>query len=704
MRRLTDEQLVRRREYTSKQKIRLDVFKQMTVMSSHSIQQPAFDDYDGLMEHYLPRSPPAAATGGGEAAVCEHGDSDSDDEQPEERMRMPAHMKSAESSVHGDLRQQFKREFVDELSLPSYTVECESDSSDLIVNANEPSQDKENVDNHLEPTNESCATANKACASPDIARQHDDRETATLCEGCEDSHLQESSPLRTIEQRFLSPLWSMEPRVFAKESSLTGKRKFICANMGRFMDHYWRNCDVHTRHYYELIKETSPCRLYFDMEFNRPANTSITDLVAEELLDQFFEELRYEFRSVYGISISRTQLVDLDSSTAKKFSRHWVLHLPCHSLFSDNREAGVFVRHLMARLEEERESGLLDAKDLHTLSTFLAVNDETSTRKTYFVDLGVYTRNRVFRLMASTKYGKRPDAGLRIAKSNEFPFPRGFDNSNFYLPSMASSSGNSNEEINDSFERFCKSLSFEDHAAALAETLIVPINATKINYPLLNNPSSIFNGVELGTLKYSSRFVGKGVSSKYQSRYGKSPFPMMEEFVVNVLGKRRGLVGSIGTWSLDSRKPLPQTIAFNMKGNRWCENVNRAHKSNNIIWNVHLVNRICWQSCHDPECKHFRGEPVELPEEIHREIDDFFIDCEIGDLDEADVLKRADKFGVGKRGVVDDEFADSSLDAALGELNLSDILPATCVGKGRVACRSESDDDLLSCLLYLNLQ
>lgn len=488
MRRLTDEQLVRRREYTSKQKIRLDVFKQMTVMSSHSIQQPAFDDYDGLMEHYLPRSPPAAATGGGEAAVCEHDDSDSDDEQPEERMRMPAHMKSAESSAHGDLRQQFKREFVDELSLPSYTVECESDSSDLIVNANEPSQDKENVDNHLEPTNESCATANKACASPDIARQHDDRETATLCEGCEDSHLQESSPLRTIEQRFLSPLWSMEPRVFAKESSLTGKRKFICANMGRFMDHYWRNCDVHTRHYYELIKETSPCRLYFDMEFNRPANTSITDLVAEELLDQFFEELRYEFRSVYGISISRTQLVDLDSSTAKKFSRHWVLHLPCHSLFSDNREAGVFVRHLMARLEEERESGLLDAKDLHTLSTFLAVNDETSTRKTYFVDLGVYTRNRVFRLMASTKYGKRPDAGLRIAKSNEFPFPRGFDNSNFYLPSMASSSGNSNEEvrhrkrndivrpllvlnsnfrakINDSFERFCKSLSFEDHAA-----------------------------------------------------------------------------------------------------------------------------------------------------------------------------------------------------------------------------------------------
>ena len=261
-------------------------------------------------------------------------------------------------------------------------------------------------------------------------------------------------------------------------------------------------------------------------------------------------------------------------------------------------------------------------------------------------------------------------------------------------------------KLDDSFERFCQSLSFEDHAAALAATLIVPINASKIKYPMLNNPSSIFQGVEMGALKYSSRFVGKGGvgSSKYQSCYGESPFPIMEDFVVSVLGKRRGLVGSIGTWSLDSRRPLPQTISFNMKGNRWCENVNRAHKSNNIIWTVHLVNRICWQSCHDPECRHFRGEPVELPEEVHREIDDFFIDCEIGDLDEADVLERANKFGVGKCGVDDDEFVDPSLDAALGELILSDILPATCDGEGHVPCRSESDDDLLSCLLYLNLQ
>ena len=61
----------------------------------------------------------------------------------------------------------------------------------------------------------------------------------------------------------LSTLWSMEPRLFALESSGSGKRRYISSHLGRFMDHYWRECDVYNRHYYELIRESTPCRLYF---------------------------------------------------------------------------------------------------------------------------------------------------------------------------------------------------------------------------------------------------------------------------------------------------------------------------------------------------------------------------------------------------------------------------------------------------------
>ena len=65
------------------------------------------------------------------------------------------------------------------------------------------------------------------------------------------------------QNQFLMTLWSLEPRIFACETALRGKRKYISAHLGRFMDHYWRECDVYNRHYYELIKEDTPCRLYF---------------------------------------------------------------------------------------------------------------------------------------------------------------------------------------------------------------------------------------------------------------------------------------------------------------------------------------------------------------------------------------------------------------------------------------------------------
>ena len=63
--------------------------------------------------------------------------------------------------------------------------------------------------------------------------------------------------------QFLPPLWSMEPRIFAMETSSSGKRKYVVSNLGRFLHHYWKKSDPLNRHYYELIRENTPCRLYF---------------------------------------------------------------------------------------------------------------------------------------------------------------------------------------------------------------------------------------------------------------------------------------------------------------------------------------------------------------------------------------------------------------------------------------------------------
>ena len=300
---------------------------------------------------------------------------------------------------------------------------------------------------------------------------------------------------------FLPPLWSMEPRLFAKEISSSGKRKYVVTCYGRFADYYWRKCVPTGRHYYELIREDTPCRLYFDLEFCKQSNPELaaseilSETLMSELIEEICSELQSTFSGVLGDSkLSRSHFVDLDSSTDTKFSRHVIVHLPNNMLFANTTHVGTLVKNLIARLAEEGGTGILRSRR-PVLEKYLFVNtlapknkaqcngsstqeaqggvnlppdeneskalnaaisltplrdaDETSvqqqkqptitstsdftTKKSCFVDLGVYTRNRLFRLLGSSKYGKSPSAALRVADSNAFPFS-GFSNDKFYAP------------------------------------------------------------------------------------------------------------------------------------------------------------------------------------------------------------------------------------------------------------------------------
>lgn len=425
-----------------------------------------------------------------------------------------------------------------------------------------------------------------------------------------------------------------------------------------------------------------------DLEFSKLSNQELTSEVTEDLLTELFMEIRQEFETLYKISIERHHVVDLDSSTSKKFSRHWIFHLPNRELFSDARAAGVFMKLLVARLETEQESGELKSRGHELLSKHLFVKAEDSTdddvKLVRFIDLGVYTRNRLFRLMGSTKFGKRPDAALRIANANTFPFPAEFCNAKFFLPEFITSSDKSgcqDTEIGSNeldYELFCKSLNWEDHATALESTLVVPAHTTKIGCPILPDVDGDLadNGLQRLVLKAGFRSWARqsALKSKRSScSHGKSPFPSLERFIRDTLARRKGLEGSIYTFSLGLHQPIPRTISYSMKGNRWCENIGRAHKSNNIIWNVHLIDRFCWQSCHDPDCRGFRGEHIGLPEEINNEIDDFFLDMELALLDINERRAILEKTDQGENLCSEQEFDDPILEEAMCKLDISSL-------------------------------
>merc|ERR1711907_279399 len=63
-------------------------------------------------------------------------------------------------------------------------------------------------------------------------------------------------------------------RLFSLELSNTGKRTFFSCSALKFWKIYM-NTSPNQRHYYEIIRERFPCRLYFDCEFYKEFNPTL---------------------------------------------------------------------------------------------------------------------------------------------------------------------------------------------------------------------------------------------------------------------------------------------------------------------------------------------------------------------------------------------------------------------------------------------
>jgi hypothetical protein len=515
----------------------------------------------------------------------------------------------------------------------------------------------------------------------------------------------------TSPSSLFSALWCMEPRIFAVEKSSAGKRKYMVGHLGRFLDYYWRKVDPNQRHYYELIREKTPCRLYLDLEFSKISNPDISEEDSEQLMDEFLQELMMEFQTIYNLHVSQENMVDLDSSTDTKFSRHIVVHLPGGALFADAVAVGRFVRVFVGRLAEEVATGtMMTTKQKPALAKHLFVNSapsrstkttppsQESVSKTCFVDLGVYTRNRLFRLMGASKFGKPPSAALRIAPTNQFPLA--VANESFYLPALEKQGIVSGEQkegeggsgvsskkeekknvLDDDMKRFMSSQDWTAHAEALAATLVVPMNVSKRNFPILADSEAAKAIDETCAETPSSASLALSVATTRSTAHstavktGRSLFPFLDNYVLNKLATRGGVQGNIRGWSMDyhengggnNKSSLCKSITYQMSRNRWCESIGRPHKSNNIMWTIDFTTMEVTQGCHDPECRsmRFRGQPTLLPADVQEELRDALFEQELAQLpDEAESIKK-------KSPTSQFEFDDAEFERALLALKIN---------------------------------
>ncbi|PKA55983.1 hypothetical protein AXF42_Ash014655 [Apostasia shenzhenica] len=372
------------------------------------------------------------------------------------------------------------------------------------------------------------------------------------------------------EEAFKFSKTHKKSNVFSYQDHLTGQRRFLVSTYDEFWKRY-EAMDSKLRHHYEVIQEGLPCHLYFDLEFNKKLNIgrNVDDMV--DILTSVTFKVIFEKYSIQG---NQEFIIELDSSTEEKFSRHLIIRLP-KAAFKDNSHVGAFVFEVCSRI-----AGLRDSDPMINKLYIKKDSGSLDLRDQLFLDSAVYSRNRCFRLPFSSKAGK----------------------TSFLLPTG----------------RFkCKNMSEWD---VFLESLICRMDAgydkiliCKIE---LDCKKTLFFDSEVHSqnqnlcMDVSSHALRSDMSCIYLS--GRSPFPALDSFVESIASNGNTL-GRIQSWYWFSAYGL---LVYNMSRNRYCERIGREHKSNHVIYVVDFQRAGYYQKCHDPDCKGYRSPLRPLPWDV----------------------------------------------------------------------------------------
>lgn len=170
-----------------------------------------------------------------------------------------------------------------------------------------------------------------------------------------DPSLHQSPPRRTREStddddgRSFSRLFGL----FAQEVSEGGVRRYLVVSYRDFVASYLKMRALdRRRHLYEVLREGRPCWLYFDLEYSKmhnpppllsavnkkarekkAAEEKETEEDQEEALMTLFKKMLIRFmRECFSFSLRDEDIIDLDSSTDEKFSRHLIVKAVDHAL------------------------------------------------------------------------------------------------------------------------------------------------------------------------------------------------------------------------------------------------------------------------------------------------------------------------------------------------------------------------------------
>lgn len=360
-----------------------------------------------------------------------------------------------------------------------------------------------------------------------------------------------------------------ELSVFAFEINSTGGRNFLSSHPETVWSFY-KDLEPSSRHYYEVITENQPCKLYFDIEYKKELNKSVN---GDNLLQKFIEILINDLQETFNLKdISKQEnIIDLTSSTDSKFSHHLIINHP-QLVFASNYHAGKYVKYLCYKLKSIPEMKITTGKNLDTR--------ECSNTTTFgiFVDEGVYTKNRNFRLYLSSKFNKNASLTLTNNACNRS------DKCIFFNSLVTNICGNYQIIRSSKTKPQIELITF-DHDAHQPNVPVIDVKPKTLS---MNNPSSC------------------ETRNSYENKL--SPFPEIDSFIFNMVCHCNGYIRKCAM--LENTDLILYEIAG---GYKFCENIGRHHKSNNVKILVDLQLGQYYQKCHDSDCEGFASNKYPLP-------------------------------------------------------------------------------------------
>ncbi|MPC23990.1 DNA-directed primase/polymerase protein-like [Portunus trituberculatus] len=353
--------------------------------------------------------------------------------------------------------------------------------------------------------------------------------------------------------------------VFSFESDIIGtggKRNFIVTHPNQM----WLRQEERLpkkRCSYEVIQEESVCKMYFDLEFmlaHNPRNDGVA------MTNTLICIVCYFLQKEFGIACLGKDIIILKGTSPLKFSRHLIFNIPGVA-FATNADVGRFLGMVCNKIWLWKDGTVpieVPAVSLQNVKDLFVLN--SSDNEVLFCDQAVYSKNRNFRLFLSTKLGQ--NFPLLIARENEYKpkiFPGGCEEKQMFLDSLIT--------LVDSD---CKILTYKDAEQPAKD----------------HKHTSNSNG-------------NKDVEMK---GYCQSPYPEIDDFIQSLIGS-----GSIHSWHYFSQR---EVIVYNIVQYRFCHNINREHKRNNIMYVVNVKEGMYYQKCHDPDCSDFRSSSWPLPKAV----------------------------------------------------------------------------------------